>query len=136
QQIEAVIELSRDIVERIAIPPRNVLAHSDVAPGRKNDPGEKFPWKRLHERGVGHWVPVPNSTPSGFFQMGDNGEPVAALQALLALYGYSVPITGNFDLVTRNCVQAFQLHFRQSNADGIADGETIATLDALIRALD
>ena len=136
QQIQAVIELSRDILDRHSIPPRNVLAHSDVAPGRKNDPGEKFPWQSLHEHGVGHWVPVQNSRSAGFLQRGDNGEPVAALQAMLALYGYGVPISGDYDQSTHDCVAAFQLHFRQGKTDGIADGETIATLDALIRALD
>ncbi len=134
-QIASVIELSKDILSRNPIPARNVLAHSDVAPGRKPDPGEKFPWQRLAEEGIGHWVPVPLNSPSGFFQVGDNGEPVAALQAMLSLYGYDVQISGDFDQSTYDCVTSFQMHFRQSRVDGIADGETISTLDALIRAL-
>jgi len=68
--------------------------------------------------------------------LGDNGEPIAALQAMLALYGYGIEISGDYDEATKQCVIAFQRHFRQSNIDGIADGETIATLDALIRSLD
>ena len=55
-QIEAVIALCRDIVARHAIPPSRVLAHSDVAPGRKLDPGERFPWARLAAAGVGLWI--------------------------------------------------------------------------------
>ena len=59
-QIKNVIRLCRDIVERWSIPPDRVLAHSDVAPGRKMDPGERFPWERLHHAGVGHWTrPAP-----------------------------------------------------------------------------
>ena len=58
-QINAVIALSRDIVARNRIPSRNVLGHSDVSPGRKLDPGEKFPWGRLYEQGIGHWAPEP-----------------------------------------------------------------------------
>jgi len=135
-QIDAVMALSKDIISRHNIPPRNVLAHSDVAPGRKADPGEKFPWARLHENGIGHWVAPQLASFGGFFQLGDNGEPIAALQAMLALYGYGIEISGDYDEATKQCVIAFQRHFRQSNIDGIADGETIATLDALIRSLD
>ncbi len=135
-QIDAVMALSKDIISRHNIPPRNVLAHSDVAPGRKADPGEKFPWARLHENGIGHWVAPQPASFGGFFQLGDNGEPIAALQAMLALYGYGIEISGDYDEATKQCVIAFQRHFRQSNIDGIADGETIATLDALIRSLD
>jgi len=134
-QIDAVIALSKDILTRHPIPSRNVLAHSDVAPRRKADPGEKFPWQRLHEEGIGHWVPPQPASFGGFFQLGDNGEPIAALQAMLALYGYDIEITGNYDEPTRQCVVAFQRHFRQSNVDGVADGETIATLDKLVREL-
>jgi len=135
QQIEAVIELSKDILSRHHIPPRNVLAHSDVAPGRKADPGEKFPWAKLHEAGIGHWVSPQPASFGGFFQLGDNGEPIAALQAMLALYGYGIEISGDYDEATKQCVIAFQRHFRQSNIDGVADGETIATLDKLVREI-
>ena len=59
-QIAAVTALGRDIVSRWSIPPERVLAHSDVAPGRKQDPGERFPWADLYRAGVGHWVqPAP-----------------------------------------------------------------------------
>lgn len=135
-QIDAVIELCQDILKRHEIPSRNVLAHSDVAPGRKPDPGEKFPWKRLQENGIGNWVPVQPGIMSGFLQQGDSGEPVAALQAMLSMYGYGIAVSGDYDQQTYDCVVAFQRHFRQSNTDGVADGETIATLDALIKALD
>lgn len=135
-QIDAVIALSKDILSRHPIQPRNVLAHSDVAPARKADPGEKFPWKRLYENGIGHWVEPQPPKFGGFFQVGDDGEPIAALQAMLALYGYGVKISGNYDEETRQCVVAFQRHFRQSKVDGVADGQTIATLDSLIRSIN
>ncbi|MEO1141499.1 MAG: N-acetylmuramoyl-L-alanine amidase [Pseudomonadota bacterium] len=134
-QIEAVVNLSLDIINRRNIPARHVLAHSDVAPGRKQDPGEKFPWYYLHKRGVGHWAEAgAKQQASGFWQLGDNGEPIAALQAMLALYGYGIEITGNYNQKTKDCIKAFQMHFRQGNTDGIADGETIAILDALIQS--
>ena len=59
-QIDATIALVRDIAARRAIRPERVLAHSDVAPARKRDPGERFPWDALARAGVGHWVePAP-----------------------------------------------------------------------------
>ncbi len=137
KQISSVVELCSDILKRNpAILPQNVLAHSDVAPGRKHDPGEKFPWQYLHEKGVGHWVASPTSLKGGFLQMGDNGEPVAALQAMLVLYGYCLEISGTYCKKTHDCIFAFQQHFRQSRVDGVADGETISTLNELIRVLD
>ena len=137
EQIAAVIELCKDILARnINIKPNTVLAHSDVAPGRKHDPGEKFPWERLYENGIGHWAAASEKLKGGYLQMGDEGEPVAALQAMLALYGYCIEISGVFDQRTHDSIYAFQQHFRQSLVDGVADGETLATLNELIRTLD
>ncbi len=133
-QIDAVIRLCADILQRRPIPPRNVLAHSDVAPGRKQDPGEKFPWHKLFDNGIGLWVPTQKPAFAGFLQLGDRGEPVAALKAMLSLYGYGLAVDDAFDTATSDCVTAFQSHFRQHRVDGVADGETIATLEALIRA--
>ena len=133
-QIEAVIALCRDIMERWRIPPQRVLAHSDVAPGRKQDPGEGFPWQRLSEAGVGHWISPAPIRDGRFFSRGDQGMPVEALQAMLAMYGYGLRITGVFDEDTENVVAAFQRHFRPARVDGVADASTITTLRDLIAA--
>lgn len=131
-QIDAVVALSRDIVARWGIRPDRVLAHSDIAPDRKEDPGETFPWGRLAAEGVGHWV-APHAISDGrFFARGDGGQPVEALQAMLALYGYGVAITGEYDLATEQVVTAFQRHFRPERVDGVADASTITTLRDLI----
>jgi N-acetylmuramoyl-L-alanine amidase len=134
-QMAAVAALGRDIVARHAIPPEHVLAHSDVAPRRKKDPGEKFDWKGLHEQGLGHWVPPVKLGGGHFLQQGDRGDAVEALQAMLALYGYGVEITGDFDQGTKAVVTAFQRHFRPTRLDGIADRSTIETLRRLIDSL-
>jgi N-acetylmuramoyl-L-alanine amidase len=134
-QIEAVIALCRDICARNGIVPEKVLAHSDVAPARKRDPGEKFPWDRLFAAGVGHWVkPVPIGDLGGWTE-GDSGDRVEDLQSLLALYGYGVEISGHFDATTAACVRAFQLHFRPEKVDGLADASTVNTLRDLLAAL-
>jgi N-acetylmuramoyl-L-alanine amidase len=135
EQIKAVIELCRDCGERWSIAPERVLAHSDVAPVRKVDPGENFPWNTLHENGVGHWV-EPGSVAGGrFFQRGDAGQPVEALQSMLSFYGYNVEITGSFCEKTEGVVAAFQRHFRPTRVDGIADFSTIDTLHRLLTEL-
>jgi N-acetylmuramoyl-L-alanine amidase len=132
RQIEAVTALCADIVGRWRIAPDRVIAHSDMAPVRKRDPGELFPWDRLAAAGVGHWV-KPHAISSGsFFQRGEEGMPIEALQAMLALYGYDLPVTGVFDELTELMVIAFQRHFRPERVDGIADRSTIETLRNLI----
>lgn len=131
-QIEAVIALCRDIVERYAIRADRVLAHSDVAPGRKEDPGEKFPWSALFAAGVGHLVPEAPIRGGGFLMAGDAGPPVAALQAMLELYGYGIAVTGAYDGETQQVVAAFQRHFRPSKVDGVADASTVTTLRDLL----
>ena len=131
-QIEATIALARDICGRFTIAPDRVLAHSDVAPARKRDPGEAFPWATLWRDGVGHWTePAPLSGPP-LFAHEEEGPPVRAMQAMLALYGYGVEITGVHDRQTRQVVAAFQRHFRPERVDGEADASTTATLKALI----
>jgi N-acetylmuramoyl-L-alanine amidase len=131
-QIASVAALAKDIVARWGISPDHILAHSDVAPGRKLDPGEAFPWQRLHEAGIGHWVPPAPVRDGRFFSRGDRGVPVEALQAMLTMYGYSMRITGIFDADTEKVVAAFQRHFRPERVDGVADASTITTLRDLI----
>jgi N-acetylmuramoyl-L-alanine amidase len=134
-QIAAVTALGRDLVQRWSIPPARVLAHSDIAPDRKEDPGEVFPWERLAREGLGHHVPPAPLRDGRFFAQGDGGQPIEALQAMLGLYGYDLPVTGLFDARTHAVVTAFQRHFRQARVDGVADASTITTLRDLIAAL-
>jgi N-acetylmuramoyl-L-alanine amidase len=134
RQIAAVIALCRDILKRRPMRADRVVAHSDVAPSRKQDPGEKFPWARLHDAGVGHWVnPVPPGEAPGP-SLGDSGAAVAELQAALAKYGYGIPSIGQFDRAMHEVVVAFQRHFRPASVDGVADGSTVETLRRLLAA--
>jgi N-acetylmuramoyl-L-alanine amidase len=128
RQIAAVTALCRGILTRNPILAERVLAHSDVAPARKQDPGEKFPWRTLYESGVGNWVkPAPIS--DGALQaLGDRGDAVMALQRSLNSYGYGVAISGNYDSATHEVVAAFQRHFRPERVDGVSDASTRATL--------
>jgi N-acetylmuramoyl-L-alanine amidase len=131
-QIEAVIALCRDVIARLPIPPDHVLAHSDVAPARKNDPGEKFPWRRFFEHGVGLWVEPRPVRPGPKLKIGHRAEAVSQLQRELAAFGYGLPVTGYYDAATKQVVTAFQRHFRPALVDGVADVSTIETLQALL----
>ena len=130
-QIEAVTALSADIVQRCGISGARVLAHSDVAPGRKADPGEKFPWGVLAEADVGHWVPPVELLDGPVLNMGDRGDSVAELQFQLADYGYGIAVDGRYGAVTASVVTAFQRHFRPFKVDGAADLSTVGTLRLL-----
>ena len=128
EQMMTLTMLSKELMARHGIPAHRVLAHSDVAPGRKIDPGPKFPWKQLASAGIGHWVEPENVAGGRFFQLGDEGQPVQALQSMLGVYGYKIDVTGVFDTQTEMVVKAFQMHFRPERVDGVADASTITTL--------
>ncbi len=132
-QMRAVVALSKDIVSRHGIPAEDVLAHSDVAPQRKIDPGEKFNWAMLAREGVGRWIrPSPLRPQDAPLELCARGERVLNAQRGLAAYGYAVPQSGELDEQTSKVVRAFQLHFRPRRADGMLDRSTELTLERLI----
>jgi N-acetylmuramoyl-L-alanine amidase len=112
-----------------------VLAHSDVAPARKKDPGEKFPWHSLANSSVGHWVQPAPIVRGETLMLGTISDEVAGLQAALARYGYGVPANGKYDAATMEVVTAFQRHFRPARVDGVADHSTLTTLQSLLASL-
>jgi N-acetylmuramoyl-L-alanine amidase len=134
RQVAAVISLCKSILTRRGpISADRVLAHSDVAPARKQDPGEKFPWHLLSDSGIGHWVrPAPLDLKGQTIEPGDRGEPVRRLQRALKTYGYGIEETGVYEEASRTVVAAFQRHFRPARVDGIADASSVRTLRALI----
>jgi N-acetylmuramoyl-L-alanine amidase len=135
RQIAAVTALCRSIFTRHQIPADRVLAHSDVAPARKQDPGEKFPWKVLADSGIGLWVnPAPVTQTGAIYVLGETNPAIEEIQRLLARYGYGVTPTGYLDGITRDAVAAFQRHFRPIRVDGVVDVSTTATLKALLAA--
>ncbi len=132
-QMQAVAALSHDICGRHRIKLHRVLAHSDVAPLRKIDPGEKFDWSVLAREGVGAWVQpsVPQADDTG---LTSDTAPAAirAAQAQFLRYGYDVDLTGALDTKTVAVITAFQRHFRPARVDGLLDLSTLATLERLI----
>ncbi len=129
-QMQAIAALCRDIATRRSVPAERILAHSDVAPGRKIDPGEKFPWAWLAEQGVGHWVhPATEDRP-----LDEDAGAVGEALRLLCSYGYGIDNPGRDDWM-RVLVRTFQLHFRPQRADGRLDAGTLDTMRRLTEAL-
>jgi N-acetylmuramoyl-L-alanine amidase len=121
EQIAALIPLCQAILRRHQIPPKNVVGHSDVAPARKTDPGELFPWQRLAEAGVGVW-------PSSRVETAEKSS-VDDFARALSRYGYG--IAPQVDAPLEAVITAFQRHFRPSNIDGAWDGECATLLHLL-----
>jgi N-acetyl-anhydromuramyl-L-alanine amidase AmpD len=126
-QADIIFALCEEIIRRHQIKPWNVLAHSDIAVGRKVDPGSKFPWAKLASLGIGAW-PLPNEVADNLKKKGDLSP--GHVRSLLTAYGYTLePGDGGLKLG----VEAFQRHFRSTKVDGLIDNESVAILEALLR---
>ncbi len=110
-QMVAVRELCLGILGRHAIPPQNVVAHSDIAPSRKQDPGELFDWRGLAEAGIGLWP-------------GADGAPVGDLRAALVEIGYE----GD----DADSIRAFQRRFLRDHLSGTRDKPTLVRAGAVL----
>ena len=130
-QIQALVPLAKDIIKRYNIEPQNVVAHSDIAPQRKDDPGPLFPWQSLAQQGIGA---RPDASRVAFYLNGRSpNAPIASytLLDLLARYGYEVK-PNMTRLQQMRVIAAFQMHFRPARYDGVADMESLAIAEALL----
>jgi N-acetylmuramoyl-L-alanine amidase len=132
-QIDTVVQLTKNIVEKYKIYPTCVIGHSDIAPGRKEDPGPLFRWEKLAENGIGAW-PDSEVINLKILQLKKKDEiiPIKTWQENLKKYGYNINLTGIFDKNTKNVTIAFQMHFRPKDFSGNLDIETFAILEALL----
>jgi N-acetyl-anhydromuramyl-L-alanine amidase AmpD len=126
-QVAIIFALCDEIIRRHGIKPWNVLAHSDIAVGRKVDPGLKFPWAKLATLGIGAW-PLPDEVADNLSKK-PNLSP-AHVRALLIAYGY---LLEPGDVGLKLGIEAFQRHFRTSKVDGVIDAGTVAILESLVR---
>lgn len=122
-QVAAVVALVSDILARRVLPITAVVGHSDVAPGRKADPGEHFPWASLGAAGAALWPGGVSGAPGAALTL--DPAQVAALQEALAGIGYAAPVNGEFCAQTQACVVAFQRRFRPERVDGVVDTHTL-----------
>jgi N-acetylmuramoyl-L-alanine amidase len=136
-QMAALVELAGDILARHRIASHRVLGHSDVAPGRKQDPGELFDWQGLAAAGIGLWpaMPVLLDWRQGSIEPGVEPALIRSLQRDLRRFGYGIRPNGIYDSETELTVAAFQRHWRAAAVTGIADTETRAILEQLLDQL-
>lgn len=131
-QLALVVELLQDILERHPdIPVTNIVGHSDIAPGRKIDPGPRFPWQRLYRLGIGAWYDE-DTVFKYWTQFQTEPPSLSTVQQALGIYGYKVANTGELDEATADVLQSFQLHFRPEVVNRLPDIKTAAILFALI----
>lgn len=128
-QINAVIALSKDIMKRHG--ELTVLGHSDIAPARKIDPGENFPWQGLAAVGLGNWPDVQPNDRRVLFEAGDRDRGVAILQRGLAHIGYGARVSGVMDEETALIVAALQRRYRPDQIDGVVDIQTMEVIKDL-----
>lgn len=139
EQVKKVAALVKDLASRYMIPPTNILAHSDIAPTRKQDPGPQFPWKKLYDDyQIGMWYD--DVTKNGFADQIDadlfalemtTPQFIYKYQTALKTLGYGVEPSGTYDDATKKTIEAFQFHFRPEKYDGLMDAESWAILQAL-----
>lgn len=131
-QMQVLIDLLKGIQSRYPeIPPINYIGHSDIAPGRKIDPGPRFPWQRLYKLGFGAWFDD-DTVVKYWKQFSKSPRPLRKFQQALNTYGYKIEPTGVLDAQTKNVVTSFQLHFRPNMVTGEPSLEDEAILFALI----
>lgn len=138
-QVKKVAALAKDIITRYQIPATNVLAHSDIAPTRKQDPGPFFPWKKLYDQyQIGMWYDEASkqnyydlATSTDFTAKYNDPAFISSVQTQLQKFGYGLDLSGKWDDATKKTIEAFQYHFRPQNYDGIMDPETWSILQAL-----
>ncbi len=130
-QLAAVCDLCLELLARHPIPARNVVAHSDIAPERKQDPGERFPWTALAANGVGLFpAGVPDRGTGGAVR---DAASLRDVRGALAAIGYRVAAEGPLDPALVAVLRAFQRHWRNEAVTGEADAGTLVRLLAVAR---
>ena len=136
KQLKKLVFLLKDITKRYDIHPRNIIAHADIAPTRKQDPGPKFPWKWLYdEHNIGIWY---DTNDYAYFMTNNNYSNMDIIDIKKEFYDYgytSMPTNKEWDKASRKVLYAFQCHFRPSKTDGNIDMETYVVVKALNKKL-
>ena len=130
-QIEKVAQIIKYVAEKCNVPARNIVAHSDIAPSRKKDPGAKFPWKELYDKyNIGAWYDEADKQ-TFMDEEKFKATSIREIKDELRKYGYEINRFDEWDKESKDVVYAFQLHFNPKNATGEMDLETFAILKAL-----
>ena len=123
------IKLSKFLIKKYKISSNNILGHSDIAPERKKDPGEKFPWKYLSQKKIGYWHDLDEKLLIANRMLKiDNLQKKLFLKNLFKIgYSKKIPKKSNLDKIKyiKIVTKAFQRRFRQDLINGIVDQECL-----------
>lgn len=131
EQMDILAKLLSIIQGKYEITDTCIVGHSDVSPTRSKSPGPFFQWKRLYQNKIGFWPSSSNYNES--LAILRKCDVVNCLQRKLNVIGYNITLTGDFDVTTIAVMSAFQMRFRPSNYTGLADLESCAIIDALVK---
>ena len=125
KQINSIVKLSKFLIKKYKIKSKFILGHSDISPDRKKDPGEKFPWKDLFKRRIGHWHNLGQKT-----LISNRKKEISILEKntfIKNLYkiGYSKNLGKKNVKYLKILTTAFQRRFRQELVNGIIDKECL-----------
>lgn len=130
-QLTSLIKLCKRLVQSYNIVDFNIVGHSDIAPSRKQDPGEKFPWKEVAKRGVGYWPTEIKKDHRTIFEQGASDRAISILQKGLAFIGYQVEVNGRLDAHTYDVIRAVQRRYRPDLINGNIDIQTVEIITKL-----
>ena len=127
KQINSILVLSKFLLKKYKINPKNILGHSDVSPNRKKDPGEKFPWKYLAKKKIGFWHSISNSLLKKNRKIKVNDKDKKLFFKNLYKIGYSKNFSKNLNKTyqLQSIIKAFQRRFRQELISGQIDKECL-----------
>ena len=138
RQIQSIKKLSRFLIKKYKIDQKNILGHSDIAPNRKKDPGEKFPWKYLAKFRIGNWHSLSVKTLVKNRRKKINSTDKEFFFGYLSKIGYSIKNSTKLkkDEFSIFLISAFQRRFRQELINGKIDQECLLISKNLAKKLN
>jgi N-acetylmuramoyl-L-alanine amidase len=134
KQIISIKKLLKYLMNKYKVKSKNVLGHSDIAPDRKKDPGEKFPWKELAKSRLSQWHNLNENKLKQKRLILLNLVEESIFMTNLSKIGYSKISEQKNNIKKRNIIKAFQRHFRQNLINGISDQECLIISQDLIKS--
>ena len=131
-QLTGLVRLCKKLINAYNIEDHNIVGHSDIAPGRKEDPGEKFPWKELSTRGLGYFPKQVSEDQRILFSRNDTDRAISVLQKGLAFIGYDLEVNGRLDDKTSDVLTAFQRRYRPDLINGNIDIQSVELITNLV----
>ena len=135
KQINSLLRLTKILIKKYNISPKNILGHSDIAPERKKDPGEKFPWRYLAKNKIGLWHEISNQVlkKNRTLKIDDIYKKYFFKNLFKIGYSRKVPKRLNKEKYLIFIIKAFQMRYRQDLINGKIDKECLLISENLVK---